>query len=135
MENTYDPIKAKELSIKKWECVINNFKGKVCYDEEELLKEFPELVYMRNYCPYCEEFLKDTKTSFTCEGCPVTIKIEKPNPDEKQYLDCGDEQHPYYIWIDSINSTFEEQLKTAKKVLKLIKAIPITTEEKVVDIK
>lgn len=64
---------AKELSIKKWEYIVNN-KG----ENNGLIKALPELKDFPANCGYCEKYPP------TCRGCPISY--------------CLDGLHPYKKW-------------------------------------
>lgn len=90
--------KAIELSIKKWEWIVENDGS-----EDFLLDEIPELNDLSANCGLCEKYWKNDAF---CRKCPI-------NKDH----DCYDKKHLFHIWL------YDKTKKNAQKVLDLIKAI------------
>jgi hypothetical protein len=109
------PQVAKELSIKKWECIINAIKNdykpklSIRYVKELLLMNDPnlflELRYYRGLCPLCGIYADN------CAYCPVG----------KVYGDCDDPDSPYFKFVDDDGNTKEKQLLNAQLILEIIK--------------
>ena len=91
---------AFELSIKKWECIVEN-DG----DERIVLKKYPRFKDYKGDCPLCELYSDNA-----CKECPI-----KPKRITSRF-GCSNKTHPWSIWFDNSNS------KNAQKVLDLIKS-------------
>jgi len=96
---------AIELSIKKWEWIVNN-KG--ILDTKKLLLDIPELKNIKNNCGLCELHLHHG----LCINCPLDI-IEG----DIVHIGCQKDGHPENEWFNKQNTS------TAKKVLKLIRSL------------
>lgn len=94
------PKEMKELSIKKWEFLVEN-PGRFM----SITSAIPELEEFTGDCPYCDMYF----SYFACEECPV--KVDK--------LNCLDDNHPFSQYI--YNPTSEN----AQKVLDIIKNIKV----------
>ena len=90
--------KAIELSIKKWEWIVEN-DGSMA----GLTLAIPELIGLASNCGLCEKYWKDHAF---CKNCPINYGY-----------DCYDIEHPFQEW--GIDNTKE----SAQKVLDLIKSI------------
>lgn len=92
---------AKELSIKKWEYIVNN-NG----IPAGLLDKYPELNELICYCGYCEKYELE---NHECGNCPLFIKVDGINHN------CYADIHPWHKWYNNPTKT------NAQKVLDLIK--------------
>jgi len=83
---------AKELSVKKWEYIVNN-DGR----DYGLLKKYPELDNLQSSCGYCEKYL--------CDDCPINNGF---------LSGCVSKNHPYYKWTKNYTKA------NAQRMLNLI---------------
>ena len=88
---------AKELSIKKWEYIVENGGS-----SHGLIDALPELSGLLYECGYCEKY-RD------CGDCPISLKKGK-----FKYC-CGNFLHPWTNWCDNPTKA------NAQRVLDLIK--------------
>ena len=91
--------KAFELSIKKWEWIVEN-NGKL----NGLTQAIPEIVSLAAHCGLCE--YNDLHEDGFCGNCPIKVNGKS----------CGSSAHPWSIWYDSRTK------ENAEKVLDLIKS-------------
>ncbi len=113
--------KAKELSIKKWEFIIE--KG-----GDADIEDIPEVKHFKYKCPYCELFVKKDEYGYEyCDGCPLDLPKEEytytkddsdwmsPTEKEVYFKGCCQDNHPWSIWND------DPTVENAEAILKLIK--------------
>lgn len=103
--------KAIELSIKKWQWIVDNNGSNNLY---KLLRAVPELKDIEEYCGLCHKYLRVmTKPySVSCGKCP--IDITKTN--RKDHTSgCWQDGHPFMIFEACPTKEY------AQKVLDLIK--------------
>jgi hypothetical protein len=103
--------KAVELSIKKWEWIVEN-NGKINYDK--LFKDLPELEGLLAQCGLCQLYVKDICIEKWCEGCPIDI-AERGNASHG----CFAKDHPWNTWRKYGTK------ENAQAVLDLIKSIKV----------
>lgn len=107
--------RAKELSIRKWEWIIEN-NGFV--NNDRLIEELPELFDLAHYCGLCELYCFEHDSELShCLNCPIRPKREYYN--NTTNTGCFQRIHPYYIWYN------EPNIENAQAVLELIKNIEI----------
>lgn len=110
--------KAKEISIKKWEWVVDNEGIDDKYDEDtdtftDVSTALPELKDLTFTCGYCELYHKEIRGVQNCKGCP--INIPKEDYDSKGSNGCSQDKHPWTQWNNN------ECVETAQAVLDLIR--------------
>lgn len=118
---------AKELSIKKWQYVLDHF------DEiEENNRTLEDITHdaERKYglsnltfdCPYCELFIKKIKDNFgrifldykeSCKGCPISLPEDYPNVDKM--LHCA---HPDHEWCIMDETQTRESVEDLLNLIK-----------------
>jgi len=103
---------AKELSIKKWEWIVDH-QG----DSDGQLDSMPELIPLLHECGYCEKyFYTKSDELLLCAKCPIRPGISEYN--ETGDSGCAQEKHPYMKWCRANGA---KKLHYAKQLLELIK--------------
>lgn len=101
---------AVELSIKKWEFLVENPEG-------DPLDKYPELEELIAKCGLCEKYFNTTTLKLSvCGRCPIRPKVK-----DYDGVGCGclQTKHPWNRWMDYPTS------ENAQAVLDLIKSIKI----------
>lgn len=113
MKNKITLKEALDLSILKWEWIIdrNGYtqgeRGKSIYDI------YPEIAELENGCGLCELYIDFNNE--TCKGCPLDFINNK----DKEWAGCEKKGHPYRAWRTT--DSFKEKLDYAKLILSKIK--------------
>lgn len=105
---------AKELSIKKWQIIVDDGgEESNLYDinSEEAFELAEKVENLKYGCPYCELFVKkDDEGCEYCDGCPIDLPKEEYNytknnttgENKKVFLKgCCQNKHPWSIWTNN----------------------------------
>lgn len=103
---------AIELSIKKWEWIVDNGGS---YSVTELIGKFPGLEDFHNGCPLCELYYETSEgKKKRCAECPLAEKYKRIYKDN---CGCHMKSHPFNKWC----MTYSKE--DAQKVLDMLKNI------------
>ena len=105
---------AVELSIKKWEWIVENDGILVSI---LLYEKIPKLSVLISGCGLCEKYIKtDDNHHYSCYKCPIISNDYNP---KEENLGCRTKGHVWNKW------THKQTKKNAQKVLDLIKSIKV----------
>ena len=86
--------KAKELCIRKWECIVDN-NG--IHNNKKLISVIPEIKSYPWLCAYCELYLDTESAKFDyCFECPLRMKYSKYY--DLRQTGCLQLDHPLGMW-------------------------------------
>ena len=111
---------ALELSVKKWQYIVEN-DGDYYYDE--LISKYPELRNLKANCGLCEKYANKLGGKYNhCFGCPLLI----PN-DNYDYskMGCCQIQHPFLHYF-----FYKNTKENAQKVLDMLIIASVNDENK-----